>query len=176
VARVGIDRDWFALGGSIKAQDGIGSETQKTFNEHVGVDVMVRRGSWTLSAEAIYDQYGLRKPGMPLNDIFWGRSLYFRDLNKAYEEPITGVGYYVNLGYEGPFWSLTFNYGEFKPDELGNPAHDEPIRRGLIKASRFWSRHFETYAITLLENEREDNLDSHARKGFYLILGCQFGC
>src|SRR6185503_13415125 len=40
VARVGIDAEWAAVGASVKAQDGIGSETQKTFNSHAGVDAM----------------------------------------------------------------------------------------------------------------------------------------
>jgi hypothetical protein len=173
VARVGIDQPWFAAGASVKVQDGIGSEGQKEFNEHVGVDAMLRRGAWTLSAEAIYDRYGLRRPGTALTDIFWGRSLYFRDLNNGYHHPITGVGYYANLGYEGPFWTLMLNYGEFHPETIGDPRHDQPIRRGLLKASRHWTRHFETYGAVLIENDRVDDLDTHPRKGIYVLCGCQ---
>jgi hypothetical protein len=174
VARAGIDLPNFALGSSIKMQDGIGSEGQKTFNEHVGLDAMVRSGNWTLSGEVIYDHYGLRRPGLALDDIFWGRSLYYRDLNKAFHEPITGLGYYVNLGYEGPNWSLTFNYGEFHPEQLGVPQHDATTRRGLIKASRFWSPNLETYAVLLLENDLPDSFGSRPRYGQYVIFGMQF--
>src|SRR5205085_7266157 len=87
VARIGIDQPSYTLGTSVKWQDGNGSETQKAFNNHAGVDAMLRFGSWTLSSEAIYDQYGLRKPGTPLNDITWGRSLYYRDLNNGLDNP-----------------------------------------------------------------------------------------
>ena len=174
VARVGIDQPWLAAGASIKVQDGIGSESQKTFNNHVGLDAMIRGGPWTLSGEVIYDEYGMRRPGVSLDGIFWGRSLYFRDINKGLLQPITGVGYYVNLGYEGPQWSLSFNYGEFYPEQLGVPEHDLPVHRGLIKASRHWTPHFETYGVLLMENDRDDHLDNHPRHGVYVIAGGQF--
>lgn len=174
VARVGIEDAWFALGGSVKIQDGIGSESQKAYNQHVGVDAMIRRGNWTLSGEAIYDEYGLRRPGTDPQEITWGRSLYFRDLNNGLNSPINGVGYYLNLGYEGPFWSLAFNYGEFYPEEIGVAAHDIVTRRGIVKASRHWTPHFETYVVTLLETDRDDRLDSHPRDGLYYIIGGQF--
>jgi len=173
VARVGIEDQWFALGSSIKRQDGIGSESHKTYNQHVGVDAMVRRGSWTLSGEAIYDEYGLRRSGIEPREITWGRSLYFRDLNDGLNNPLTGVGYYLNLGYEGPFWSLALNYGEFYPRAIGNPNHDINTRRGIVKASRHWTPHFETYAVALIETDRDDMLDSHPRRGLYYIIGGQ---
>jgi hypothetical protein len=138
------------------------------------MDAMVRRGLWTLSGEVIYDEYGLRRPGFPLNDIFWGRSLYFRDLNKAYHEAISGVGYYLNLGYDSPFWSLTLNYGEYYPEIIGNPNHDISVHRAFVKLSHFWSPQFETYGVLMFENDRDDNLDSHPREGSYLLVGCQF--
>ena len=174
VARAGVDAPWAALGASVKVQDGIGSETQKTYNSHAGLDAMVRVGNWTLSGEVIWDEYGLRRPGTVLTDIFWGRSLYFRDLNNGDEVPLTGVGYYVNLGYEGPAWSVSFNYGDFRPEQIGDVRHDTPIHRGLIKASRFWTRNLETYSVVMLENSRDDGLDNHPRKGVYLLGGCQF--
>jgi hypothetical protein len=174
VARVGIDQEWYALGTSVKWQDGIGSDAQKAFNNHVGLDAMIRRGAWTLSAEAIYDQYGLRRPGTSLDDIFWGRSLYFRDLNNGLLNPITGVGYYVNLGYEGPLWSLMLNYGEFYPERIGVPEHDVTSRRGIVKASRHWTRNFETYGVVMIENDLPDAFDGNPRRGIYLIFGSQF--
>lgn len=174
VARAGIDLPNFALGTSVKVQDGIGSEGQKMFNQHAGIDAMVRRGNWTLSGEAIYDQYGLRRPGLTPDDIFWGRSLYYRDLNNGFHQPITGVGYYVNLGYDGPNWSLTFNYGEFYPQQLGIPQHDATTRRGLIKASRFWTPNFETYTVLLLENDLPNSFGHRTRLGQYFLCGMQF--
>jgi hypothetical protein len=174
VARVGLGDEWLTCGSSVKIQDGIGSESQKSYNQHVGLDAMVRRGNWTLSGELIYDEYGLRRPGVQPRDIRWGRSLYFRDLNNGIRNPLTGVGYYLNLGYEGPFWSLALNYGEFYPRAIGVPAHDIVSRRGSIKASRHWTPQFETYIVTLLENDRDDRLDSHPRDGVYYVIGGQF--
>jgi len=180
VARVGIDQPWYAIGTSVKWQDGNGSETQKVFNNHVGLDAMVRRGPWTLSSEAIYDQYGLRKPGTPLDSITWGRSLYYRDVNNGFNHPISGVGYYVNLGYEGPRWTLMLNYGDFFPEQIGTPAQRNkrrqsvPNHRGLIKASRHWTSHFETYSVLLLENNLAHSFDASTRRGIYVIFGGQF--
>jgi hypothetical protein len=174
VARVGIDTLEYAVGTSIKWQDGIGSEGQKTYNNHAGVDGMVRFGPWTLSAEAIYDQYGLRRPGLTLNDITWGRSLYYRDLNKSFHQPFTGFGYYVNLGYEGPQWLIMLNYGEFYPEQTGDRRQDEVTRRGLLKISRRWTTHFETYGVVLRENDLADAFDHSTRLGIYAILGGQF--
>jgi hypothetical protein len=174
VARVGIDQPWYAVGTSVKWQDGNGSDGQKAFNNHAGFDAMIRFGSWTLSGEAIYDQYGLRKPGMQLNDITWGRSLYYRDLNNGVDVPITGFGYYLNLGYEGPQWTLMFNYGEFYPQQIGVPQQDAVTRRGLIKASRHWTRQFETYGVVMRENDLPNSFDNSTRRGIYVIGGAQF--
>ena len=174
VARAGIDQPWYALGTSVKWQDGNGSESQKAFNNHVGLDAMVRRGSWTLSGEAIYDQYGLRRPGTALNDITWGRSLYYRDFNNGFNHPITGVGYYVNLGYEGPRWMLMLNYGEFYPEQIGNRRQDTITRRGLVKGSFHWTPHFETYSVLMLENDLANAFDGSTRRGLYFIFGSQF--
>jgi hypothetical protein len=139
----------------------------------VGVDAMVCRGNWTLSGEVIYDQYGLRRPYDQL-EIFWGRSLYHRDINKAPWEPINGVGYYANLGYEGERWSLMLNYGAFYPEQIGHAQHDTPTRRSLIKASRHWTENFETYGVLLLENDLPQAFESHTRYGTYVIFGMQF--
>lgn len=174
VARVGIDQPWYALGTSVKWQDGIGSDDQKSFNNHAGVDAMVRFGSWTLSGEAIYDQYGLRKPGMLLNNITWGRSLYYRDLNNGLDIPITGFGYYLNLGYEGPQWTMMLNYGEFYPQHIGDPRQDAVTRRGIVKASRHWTRNFETYSVVLRESDLPHSFDNSTRRGIYCIVGAQF--
>jgi hypothetical protein len=173
VARIGVDQPWYAFGSSVKWQDGNGSEGQKLFNNHVGVDGMLRFGNWTLSGEALYDEYGLRRPGIPPNQITWGRSLYFRDLNNGLNIPITGWGYYLNLGYEGPNWTLMLNYGDFFPGQIGDPRQDTPIHRGLVKVSRHWTQHFETYGVILMENSRTDDLDTTPRRGLYMICGCQ---
>jgi hypothetical protein len=172
VARVGVDQPGYALGASVKYQDGIGSEGQKMYNNHAGVDGMIRRGPWTLSGEAIYDEYGRRRSGS-LQDITWGRSLYYRDFNHG-RKPITGVGYYVNLSYELPSWSLALNYGEFYPEQIGRAQHDATTRRGLIKVSHHWTPHFESYAVALIENDLPNAFDFSTRRGIYILFGSQF--
>ncbi len=73
IARLGFDLPVASLGASIKTQDGIGSEGQKEFNNHVGVDWMYRFSpAIFLAGEVVYDEYGLRRPGTPLDDIDWG--------------------------------------------------------------------------------------------------------
>ena len=109
--------------------------SKKQFNNMVGADAMVRFGQWRLSSEAIYDEYGFRRPNFDPNGITWGRSLYYRDLNYSYGEPITGLGYYVNLDFEAANWTTTLNYGEFYPKYIGNSQHDRTQRRGIIKVA-----------------------------------------
>ncbi|HKT79225.1 MAG TPA: hypothetical protein VJP86_03320 [Vicinamibacterales bacterium] len=174
VARAGVQGEHFAIGGSVKTQDGIGSERQKTFKSHFGGDAMVRNANWTLSAEAIHDEYGFRQPGYDPNDIFWGRSLYFRDLNKAPSEPITGFGYYMNADVVWTPLSLTVNYGEFYPDQLGVPEHDVTDRRGFVKVSGHMTPNFDVYLVAMLENSLDDFLFFRGRRGHYGILGFQF--
>ena len=86
---------------------------QKEFRNHVGADCFVRRGRWCLSGEVIDDEYGFRKPGFDPLDIFWRRSLYYRDRNLATDRPISGLGYYINLGYTADHWEVWLNYGEY---------------------------------------------------------------
>jgi hypothetical protein len=174
VARAGYEGECFACGVSIKEQDGTGSENQKNYKTHYGVDALVRAGCWSLSTEAIYDVYGLRRP-FPQDDIFWGRSLYWRDVNKGPWQPIHGFGYYVNLQYQSPRWTMLANYGEFYPEQLGIAKHDQTNRRGLVKASRHWTPLFETYAVVMLETDLPQAFAPvKDRNGVYYILGCQF--
>lgn len=176
VARVGWNRDerW-NLGASIKMQDGIGSEGQKEYNEHVGFDAMTRLGSrWILSGEMIFDRYGIRRPGFPLDDIFWGRSLYNRQLNAGYHDALSGVGYYADLGYLGDLWSFHFNYGEFRPDPVGDRLHDTNNHRGLVKTIRHVVPGLDVYSIVLMENRLYDPDLATYRKGFGLWAGVQW--
>ncbi|WP_425618360.1 hypothetical protein NA78x_002065 [Anatilimnocola sp. NA78] len=173
VTRAGIDHGWFAAGASAKFQDGVGSEDQKQYKTHYGVDAMVRNERWSLSGELIYDVYGMRRP-YPLDNIFWGRSLYYRDVNKAPWEPISGLGYYINLQYTGPQWTLVGNFGQFFPEQLGIRQHDITNTRSLLKASRHWTPNFETYAMLLNETTLEDAWGPEPRVGVYYVFGCQF--
>lgn len=171
VARVGYETDWVAFGGSVKRQDGIGSENQKLYNEHVGLDGMVRNGPWSLSGEVIYDVYGFRRP-FSVNEITWGRSIYYRDQNRAPNDPITGVGYYLNLAYTGPRVTALLNYGEFYPDAIGDPRHDIGNWRWLGKL--VWHhRRTDTYLIGIWENDVPNAQSNRLRQGSSILTGVQ---
>jgi len=174
IARAGLNLDQFAAGASVKMQDGIGSEDQKMYNNHVGLDAMWRSGPWTLSGEAIYDEYGARRPGLNLDDIVWGRSVYFRELHNPSGGPLTGFGYYVNLGYDagGP-WMFQLNYGDYFPQQqLGVRTHDLPIHRGLLRAVYRVSPNWEIYGTVLKEND--GNFGLRPRLGTMVLAGVQF--
>jgi hypothetical protein len=174
VSRIGIEQERWAGGISLKIQDGIGSEGQKEYNNHVGADLMYRWGIFTLSAEAIYDQYGFRKTTFDPDNIFWGRSIYYRDLNKAREEPITGVGYYFNLGFTNGRWTGVLNYGEYYPESIGNPKHDVINRRAIVKLDYDLAKRLEAYAVVILETSGYMAQCNRPRRGTAILTGVQY--
>lgn len=173
VGRVGVDTGAWAAGVSAKLQDGIGSEFQKVANSHVGADALLRFGSLDLSGEVIYDQYGLYKNTDP-NTIFYGRSIYYRDLYSGRDNRgIYGLGYYVNVGWTLPRLRLDFNYGEYYPEQLGLDVHDAPIRRGMVKGTLLLLDHLEGYSAFLFENNRPVEAFRAGQSGFAMLLGAQ---
>ena len=174
VARIGAERESWALGTSIKMHDGYGSEDQKTYKNHVGIDAMVKQGPWRVSGEVIYDQYGLRHSSFDPLDIFWKKSLYYRDLNKADDEPITGGGYYVTVDYTGELWTASLSFGQFFPEYIGNVQHDRTQNRGVIKLARSFGRNLQSYTVLLLENEGYLAQSGRPRRGEVLLSGLQY--
>jgi len=135
---------------------------------------MARCGRFTFSGEIIYDQYGFRRDTFDPNDITWGRSIYYRDSNKAWYTPITGVGFYLNVDYENGPWCVTFNYGEFHPEEIGNVMHDVVNRRGILKAAYAFTPHLQSYTVVIAETEGYTAQDGRARRGKVLLTGFQY--
>ena len=174
IARVGYETENGALGASIKCLNRIGSEGQKQYNNHVGIDAMRSWGAWTLSGEVIYDEYGARRPVFDPLEMFWPRSIYYRDQNFADDTPITGVGYYLNLNYQSDTWLWALNYGEFIPKQIGDPLHDVTTRRGIVKASRQYTEMFELYAMVIIENDVANAQAGRTRKGLLYSFGGQF--
>ncbi len=174
IARAGFDLEHWVGGASIKQQDGIGSESQKEFNNHIGVDLAWRAGNFMLAGEAIYDQYGLRRPGTDLNDISWGRSLYNRQLNNGLNQPLDGVGWYLNAIWTFSRSRTVIGYGQFHPEPIGDPIHDEMTRRLLAKQTWMLSDRVEWYGSVLLENWLEDFTLGHDRMGYSILSGVQF--
>ena len=173
ISRIGCEYESFALGASLKYQDGIGSEEQKSTNNHIGIDCMYRWGSWELSGEAIYDEYGYRRAFDPLN-ITWGRSIYYRDLYVAQQAPLTGWGYYANLTHRGEYWTWVLNYGDYYPEQIGYPQHDAANHRGIVKAIRSFGDHLEAYSMVILENDVPNAQADRDRKGWAVWGGFQY--
>lgn len=174
ISRIGWESERFELGTSIKWQDGIGSEGQKQYNNHVGLDGAFRLGRLTFSSEIIYDEYGSRRPGLDLNDITWGRSLYFRELNLALNEPITGWGYYGHIHLDGGRWGADASYGEFLPEQIGNAIHDHMTRRLILKGSHFFQEHVEGFVVVMLENTVPNAQSGSTRNGLVIHTGAQW--
>ncbi len=173
VARAGIELKNFAIGVSAKVQDGIGSEQQKQYKNHIGFDISFRSGKFRLSAEGIYDEYGFRKE-FNSDDIFWERSLYYRDQFYKSETPITGIGGYIDLSYHNNKILVNINYGEFHPEKINNPYHDPPIRRGILKFIYNFSHGFGIFLSTLIENDRLREPVFSGAEGYAYIVGMTF--
>ena len=182
IGRVGWETENWAVGASIKWQDGIGSEGQKQYNNYAGIDFMYRWGIFTLSGELIYDQYGFTRP-VPADptqlDFFFidsglPRSIYYRDLNNGQDNPITGVGYYINLGFRLERWSGMLNYGEFYPQQIGVPQQDVTNRRGIAKVDYYFTPHVKTYDMVMLETEGYLAQDNRPRRGLVLLTGLEY--
>jgi hypothetical protein len=174
VSRIGLQQENWAVGLSVKCQDGVGSETQKEFKNHVGADAMVRSGRFQLSGEFIYDEYGFRHPWFKADDIYWQHSIYYRDLNLRDGVPLTGVGYYVNLGYNGERWDVNLNYGDYFPVAMGNPQHDEPNHRGVAKCLFHYTRNLGLYGCVLVENGGWAAQLGELRQGWMVLGGLQY--
>ncbi len=111
---------------------------------------------------------------MDPNDITWGRSIYYRDLNKALYDPITKWGYYVNLGFAAGLWAGQLNYKEYYPESLGVPQHDVINRRGILKLDYTPAPGLETYLVLILETDGYTAQDGRPRRGSALLIGVQY--
>jgi len=174
IARLGLQGESFAVGCSAKQQDGIGSEMQKQFNSHVGLDFMTRCNCFTFSCEAIYDEYGFRHPEVDPDDITWGRSIYYRDQFYQLDTPITGAGYYCNLDFDRGPWAVTLNYGEFYPQGIGDARHDVTNRRGIVKVAYDITPFLKSYLVAMVETEGYTAQAGRARKGQVALTGLQY--
>jgi len=179
--RLGLDFSHVKFGISGMYQDGIGSEEQKEYKRYAGVDGMVRFGNWVLSSEVIYDQYGLRRPGLiPERDIFWRRSIYYRQIHhhrtvsRNRLAPVTGWGGYIDLTYHHRPWFFSINYGEYHPEKLRNPdypQHDIVNRRFLVKAGWDFTRHLQWYNAVLIETGDYTAQLGRSRRGYAYMSG-----
>ncbi len=175
VARLGLESENWAIGASAKKEDGDGSETIKEFGTYYGVNAMLRQKPWTLSAECIYDEYGFGRPGYDPMQIYWIKSIYYRDESSGQQGvPLTGVGYYVDLDYAEGRWDVALDYGEFYPLSTGTAPDQRTERRGLIKVAFQWlSRCRATRSSSWKTTAIWRELNS-ARSGVAFLQGFQF--
>jgi len=155
VARLGVRGDNFAAGVSGRKHDGIGSEHQKRNDNQFGFDALVVHGNWDLSAEAIYDEYGYRKAVFDPTAITWPQGIYYRDIYAGrIDGKLTGLGYYLNLGYTQPRYRLDLNFGEYYPRSIGNPLHDPANRRWILKSTVLMIPRVEALSTLIFESKR----------------------
>jgi len=173
LARIGLEGKNWSFGLSAKVQDGIGSEWQKQYNNHAGVDFMIKLGAFRFASEVIYDEYGLHRE-FPIDDVFWGRSYYYRDINWKHKTPITGVGGYLDLQYEKEGFLLELNYGEYYPKEIGHIYHDDPIKRGLVKIKVRIVTDMDAFGVGLFEGKREKEPLFEGASDYGFLLGLQY--
>lgn len=173
IGRIGWRLEPFTIGISGKIHDGIGSEEQKAFNNHLGVDACWQAGKWTVSGEVIYDEHGFYHP-FDADDIFWEHSLYYREVNKGLHERISGVGWYVDCLYRGERWLLEFNYGQYHPEEIGIPQHDAATHRGIVRVGFDIIRHLQIYNVVMIESGLADAQSGRDRIPWLEMAGIQY--
>lgn len=182
VARAGLESDWWAVGCSLKKGNGNGSEWDKEFDNHYGVDLMFHSGPFQVSAEAIYDEYGFGRPGLVApeisgvaSDVTWARSIYYRDVSSGQAgTPCSGVGYYVNLGYADGPWNAALNYGDYYPLYIGTAPDQRVQHRGLAKAAYKIAEPLQIFSVLIVENGGYIAQEGEPRKGIAALEGFQF--
>ncbi|MEN8223550.1 MAG: hypothetical protein ABFR36_09880 [Acidobacteriota bacterium] len=173
VLRGGVELKNITFGISAKLQDGIGSEWQKQYKNHLGFDLSFRSGNFKIYAEGIYDEYGFRKE-FDSNDIFWERSFYYRDQFYKTETPVSGIGGYLGVRYQNNKFLLDLNYGEFHPEEIGDPYHDPPVKRGIAKFIFNFTEELCIFTGVLIENDRQREPVFSGADGYAYIAGLKF--
>lgn len=174
VGRVGFDTPNWALGASAKIQDGIGSEEQKLNSSYYGFDGMVRWGRFELSSEAVWDKYGFREPFDP-NNIFWGRSIYYRDVfNGTKDGALHGFGYYFNLAWTYGRTRIDLNYGEYYPQKIGDPLQDDVTSRLMMQTSVEVMHGVHWFLVLMGENDRAKEFWRRNQHGFVAYSGVQW--
>ncbi len=174
ILRIGLESSKVKMGISVKAQDGIGSEDQKEYKNHVGIDFFVKiHRKIYIYGEAIYDQYGFHRQ-IDYEKIYWDISYYYRDIFYKYKTPIEGIGGYFGLHYSSNSSMFDLIYGEYYPQKIGNPYHDEPVKRAIIKYS-YKIKNLLIFSSLLFENKRPCESWRCGEKGLAFLIGIDFG-
>ena len=178
ISRIGAGTERWSAGIWIKAQDGIGSEQQKRFRSFVGFDAQAIFGPWTIYGEGLIDQHGLYRDlaadGNPLALV--PRSLYGRDVFKAFRDPIYGGGFDAGVTWRRERLTVDLNYGLYFPEQIGRSFHDAPIHRGVAKVLFEVAPRLHVYAVGIVENKRPHEIPFFDRAPPFMVLGgLQYG-
>ncbi len=174
IARFGFDFNFFKLGVSVKAHDGIGSEQQKEYKNHLGADFLLKIGHFSLSGEAIYDQYGFHRE-FNEDEIFWDKSYYYRNIFYKFKTPIEGRGGYLNFKFENRGNIINLSYGEYYPQKIGNIYHDQNIKRFILKIRKTLTKNLSMIITGIKENEREYKEPwRNGEKGYAFMVGFEY--
>jgi len=176
IFRIGLENNNWRIGASMKEHDGYGSEWQKLYKSHIGLDLMFKISNLEFSGEVIWDEYGFHRQIDSFNktDIFWTTSIYYRDIFYKYKEPIQGFGWYGNLKIELKRLLINFNYGIYVPENIGNIYHDNTIKRFILKLSFNPIDNINIYFTGVLENTKPEESWRQGAKGFAGLFGFSF--
>jgi hypothetical protein len=179
VGRAGLQGDFWGVGMSAKWHDGISSENQKRYNNHVGFDAhLCLFERWVVYGEAIYDEYGFHRDFFSdkakAPDSLGRRSIYLRESFKNDKSPIVGRGWYVAGGYRGEKVLCDLSFGSYYPQAIGVLGHDDAIHRGVVKVSYNVTAHLQLYAVGIVENNRETVYPLSLNKPYAVLGGMQF--
>jgi hypothetical protein len=176
IGRLGFDIGFLEGGLSGKIQDGIGSEQQKVYNNHWGVDIALKHDMFRISCEAVWDEYGARRVGYDPTASPVGDSIYYRDIHPGHDDGIQGWGVYFDALARWNGWTANFNYGYYEPEQLNlpdTPQHDIAINRTLLKLSYDFTPHFGVYGLTLFETDSYVAQVGRLRRGTALVCGLE---
>jgi hypothetical protein len=174
IARLGFDFNFLKIGVSVKAQDGIGSEQQKEYKNHLGADFLLKIGWFSISGEVIYDQYGFHRE-FNEKEMFWSSSFYYRDIFYKYKTPIEGKGGYINLKFEKNGDIFNLSYGEYYPRDIGYIYHDQNIKRFILKIRKNLTKNLSMIIMGVKENERKYKEPwRNGEKGYAFTVGFEF--
>jgi hypothetical protein len=134
---------------------------------------MFKLSNIEFSAEAIWDEYGFHRYYDP-QEIFWPNSIYYRELFKAYKEPIKGFGWYSNIKIDIKKILINLNYGVYEPENIGNIYHDITIKRFIVKFSFEPLTELRVFFTGVLENTKPEESWREGAKGFAGLFGFAF--
>jgi hypothetical protein len=177
VGRVGIHGEGWDFGVSGKLHDGIASEQQKRFDNHVGVDFRAHVSeSCTYYGEIVYDQHGFHRDFFSLADpaSLGERSLYGRDVFKDDKDPAHGYGCYVGLLLSWRRLLGDVSYGVYTHEKIGDPFHDDDIHRLVVKGDFAISKQLNLFGVVIVENKRAIIPPFHDRPSVAGLTGMQF--